>query len=134
MVVKNDRASEWARALANGGEARTPRAGNYGRSAAALLGKELMVDAHDRGYIMTRFGEGRNAAAVAFDRILTRVIRRQRQLHIIAESRHAVAQIVRARGDILFGIEGVGHPVAPCGSGPELHQPHRSALRDRARV
>src|SRR5438105_4813824 len=98
MVVKNDRASEWARALANGGEARKPRVGNYGRSAAALLGKELMVDAHDRGYIMTGFGEGRNAAAVALDRILTRVIRRQRQFHIIAESRHQVAQIVRARG------------------------------------
>src|SRR2546429_8850651 len=117
MVVKNDRASEWARALANGGEARKPRVGNYGRSAAALLGKELMVDAHDRGYIMTGFGEGRNAAAVALDRLLTRVVRRQRQFHIIAESRHQVAQVARARGDVLFGIEGVGQPVAPCGSG-----------------
>src|SRR5213080_1671121 len=102
MVVKNDRASEWARALANGGEARTPRVGNYGRSAAALLGKELMVDAHDRGYIMTGFGEGRNAAAVAFDRHPTPVTRRQAQFQIIAETRHAAPQIVRRPADISF--------------------------------
>ena len=65
-----------------------------------------MVDAHDGGYIMTGFGEGRNAATVAFDGILTRVIRCQRQFQIIAESRHQVAQIVRARGYVLFGIKG----------------------------
>src|SRR5256885_2588658 len=134
MVVKNDRASEWARALANGGEARKPRVGDYGRSAAALLGKELMVNAHDGGYIMTGFGEGRNAAAVALDRLLTRVIGGQRQLEIIAEARHQVAQIVRARGDVLFGIEGVRYAVATRGRGPKLHQPHRPALRYRARV
>src|SRR5437764_798477 len=44
-----------------------------------------MVDAHDGGYIMTGFGEGRNAATVAFDGILTRVIRCKRQFQIIAE-------------------------------------------------
>src|SRR6266853_1101652 len=106
MVVKDDRARQWAGALVNGGEARNPAVGNYGRSAGTLLGEQLMVDAHDGGYIMTGLGEGRNAAAVALDRILTRVIRGQRQFQIIAESRHQVAQVMRARRDVLFGIEG----------------------------
>src|SRR5882762_8147469 len=131
IVIKDHRARQWAGALVNGGEARKPRVGDYGRSAAALLGEELMVDGHDGGYIMTGFGEGRNAAAVALDRRLTGVISGQRQLQIIAEARHQVAQIVRPRGYVLFGIEGVGHPVAPRRRGPKLHQPLRATLRYR---
>src|SRR6266853_921179 len=87
MVGKVDRAKQWAGALLNGGEARNPQVGDYSSSAAARLSKQRAVDAHDGGYIVTGFGEGRNAAAVALDRVLTGVIRCQRQFQIIGAAR-----------------------------------------------
>src|SRR5258708_275694 len=86
IVIKDHRARQWAGALVNGGEARKPRVGDYGRSAAARLGKQRVVDAHHVRDVVARLGERWNATAVALDRILTRVIRRQRQLAAIAET------------------------------------------------
>src|SRR5207253_10510441 len=97
-------------------------------SAVVLLSEELSVHAQHGRDVVTGLREGRNAPAVALHRLLARVVRREGELEIVAESLQQVAQVMRAGGDVLLRVEGVGYPVAARGGGLQLHQPLRPPL------
>src|SRR5947207_4212353 len=107
----------------------------FGRvSAVVLLSEELSVHAQHGRDVVTGLREGRNAPAVALHRLLARVVRREGELEIVAESPQHVAQVMRAGGDVLLRVEGVGYPVAARGGGLQLHQPLRPPLGHGTRV
>src|SRR5207245_5979893 len=81
-------------------------------SALVLLSEELSVHAQHGRDVVTGLREGRNAPAVALHRLLARVVRREGELEIVAESLQQVPQVMRAGGDVLLRVEGVGYPVA----------------------
>src|SRR5436309_11164391 len=55
-------------------------------SAVVLLSEELSVHAQHGRDVVTGLREGRNAPAVALYRLLARVVRREGELEIVAES------------------------------------------------
>src|SRR6185369_4078771 len=92
--------------------ARLGMPGSWFRLACRLAGAQLAVLAQHARHVGRGFAIGRDAVAVLRHRFFAGVVGGEHEIEVVAEEREEIAQVRRARADILLRIEHVLHAVA----------------------
>ena len=100
-----------------------------GRAPRRLRVAHQRVTLRDAPHVLLRLAVRRHAP-VLVNRAFARVVARERESHVAAETIQQPAHVARARFDVLRRVEDVAHAEARGGCGHQLHQAARALVRD----